>query len=76
MRYDSAMNPHYTVSEARNNLGRLIRLAIDGHEVVLTYYGVPAVRLMPVTGTSKDIPLDPLAVAAVLEFAKTPVGEP
>lgn len=38
---------HYTVSQARNRLGKLIGEAIAGERVVLTHYGVPAIVMVP-----------------------------
>jgi antitoxin (DNA-binding transcriptional repressor) of toxin-antitoxin stability system len=37
--------PTYSVSEAKNQLSRLIDLAVKGEEVIITRHGQPAVEL-------------------------------
>jgi prevent-host-death family protein len=37
-----------SVSEARNNLSRLIKQPQDGQEIVITSHGRPVARLVPV----------------------------
>jgi prevent-host-death family protein len=51
------------VNEAKANLSRLIRKAMDGHEVVIAKAGQPMVKLVPipkssgkkVLGSAKDV---------------------
>jgi len=45
----------HSVAEAKNQLSRLIDLALDGQTVVITRHGTPVVELRPVTPAPRAV---------------------
>jgi prevent-host-death family protein len=65
--------PEYSVSEARNNLSKLIDEAVTGIEVSITRHGKPAVRLVAVAADESVEPAAPrraLSAEALAELAE------
>ena len=43
----------YTMHEAKTNLSKLVKLAIDGEEVILANGSTPVAKIIPFTATPK-----------------------
>lgn len=56
----------FNMHEAKTNLSELVRLALEGEDIVLARNGKPLVRLTPVTA---DFGLRPIGLNAVPEGA-------
>lgn len=45
----------YSVVEAKNKLSQLIKRAVDGEDVVITWHGQPVVELRPIKSVARPL---------------------
>lgn len=68
--------PTFSVAEAKNNLSKLIDLALKGERVTITRHGAPVVELRPAQKTPKPVTAETLAqLRAAREHLGASLGE-
>ncbi|MFZ4070564.1 MAG: type II toxin-antitoxin system Phd/YefM family antitoxin [Caulobacterales bacterium] len=66
----------YSVAEAKNNLSKLIDLALKGEKVTITRHGAPVVELRPAQKAARPVSADALAeLRAARERLGVSLGE-
>ncbi|MFN0025193.1 MAG: type II toxin-antitoxin system Phd/YefM family antitoxin [Parvularculaceae bacterium] len=66
----------YSVAEAKNNLSKLIDLALKGEPVTITRHGAPVVELRPAQKVKKPVTAEALAqLRAARESLGASLGE-